>query len=302
MTPFGIAGIQMHIGVHKNIDAMIHHIDLTMHHYPWVQMVMFNELAVFGPSAAHAQRLPGPAEEPFQKTAEKHGIWIVNGSMYEKDKGKIYNTTSVINPQGEVVKRYRKMFPFLPFEEGVACGDEFCIFDIEEVGRFAISNCYDMWFPETSRTLTAMGVEVILHPVLTTGIDRDVDLAIAKSTAAMFQCYVFDINGLGAGGNGHSAVFDPSGRQLFQADVQDQIIPVEIDLEQVRRQREVGMRNLGQPLKSFRDRVVDFPVYDTSVSFNAYLQTLGPLVKPGHKSKSAEQQSKKRAHKHADII
>src|SRR3546814_13165709 len=62
--------------------------------------------------------------------------------------------------------------------------------------------CYDIWFPETMRTITSMGAEVVLHPVMTHTIDRDVDLAVAKASAAMFQCYIFDINGLAAGGNG----------------------------------------------------------------------------------------------------
>ena len=153
------------------------------------------------------------------------------------------------------------MFPFTPLEQGVTPGKDFFVWDIEDVGRFGILNCYDMWFPETSRTLTAMGAEVILHPVMTHTIDRDIDLAVSHATSAMMQAYVFDINGLGAGGNGQSAVFDPMGRKLHQADATEQIIPIEIDLELVRRSRERGIRGLGQMAKSFRDRPADFPVY-----------------------------------------
>ena len=58
MTPFAIAGIQMFLGHGSNLDHMRQRIDLTMHLYPWVQMVMFSELAVFGPMLHHAQPLP----------------------------------------------------------------------------------------------------------------------------------------------------------------------------------------------------------------------------------------------------
>ena len=68
------------------------------------------------------------------------------------------------------------------------------VFDVPSVGRFGVSNCYDMWFPETTRTLAAMGAEVILHPSMTNTIDRDVELAIARTNAAINQCYFFDIN------------------------------------------------------------------------------------------------------------
>jgi predicted amidohydrolase len=279
MTPFSIAGIQMWLTTQSNIEAMRQRLDLTMHLYPWVEMVMFSELACYGPLLQNAQPLPGTAEEAFQEMARKHRIWLVNGSMYERRDGAITNTTSIIDPDGEVIGRYRKMFPFTPLEQGVEPGTEFFWFDIENIGRFGVLNCYDMWFPETSRQLTASGVEVILHPVMTHTIDRDVDLAIAHATSAMMQCYVFDINGLGAGGNGQSAVYDPAGRLLHRADTTEQIIPVEIDLEQVRRSRQNGLRGLGQMMKSFRDRPASFPVYETGFD-TSYLDSLGPLVQP----------------------
>ena len=279
MVPFSIAGIQMQLGHGSNLDAIRHRIDLTMHLYPWVQMVMLSELAMFGPLLHHAQPLPGGAEEELQTIARHHRIWLVNGSMYERRNGGIYNTTSVIDPEGHIVGRYSKMFPFTPLEAGVQPGEEFFVWDIEGVGRFGLLNCYDMWFPETSRQLTAMGAEVILHPVMTHTIDRDIDLTVAHATSAMMQCYVFDINGLGAGGNGLSAVFDPSGRKLHQADASEQIIPIEIDLVQVRRSRERGIRGLGQMAKSFRDRPAEFPVYREGFD-KSYLESLGALATP----------------------
>lgn len=280
MTPFGIAGVQMHVTVGNNLEAMRHRIDLVMHLYPWVQMITFSELCMYGPLLTHAQPLPGDAEEQLCTAAAHHGIWIVSGSMFERREGLIHNTTSVINPQGTVIGRYRKLYPFMPFEQGVTPGSEFLVWDIDGVGRFGILNCYDIWFPENARSLAAMGVEVILHPVLTHTIDRDVDLVIAQANAAMHQCYVFDINGLGAGGNGHSSVFDPHGRILFQGGGQEQFIPVEIDLDQVRRSRQNGLRNLGQTLKSFRDRRIDYPIYDRERADTGYLQALGTLEKP----------------------
>ena len=280
MIPFGIAGIQMFLGHGSNFAAMRDRLGLTMHLYPWVQMVMFSELAVYGPLLQHAQPLPGTMEEQFQDLARKHEVWLINGSMYERREGAIYNTTSVINPDGDIVGRYRKMFPFRPLEQGVEAGDEFFVFDVPDIGRFGVLNCYDLWFPETTRQLTSMGAEVILHPVMTHTIDRDVDLAVAHAASAMFQTYVFDVNGLGAGGNGHSAVFDPNGRVLHRSDTTEQIIPIEIDLEQVRRSRGNGLRGLGQMVKGFRDRPADFPVYDRAKFDTAYLDSLGPLVQP----------------------
>lgn len=281
MNPFAVAGVQMYVGMQSNVEAMRSRLDVLMHLYPWTQMVLFSELAAHGPAHASAQPPQGADEQAFQEMARKHRIWLVPGSLYEKRDGAIYNTSPVFDPGGDVVARYSKMFPFSPYEQGTTPGDQFCAFDVPGVGRFGIAICYDLWFPEVARTLTAMGAEVLLHPVLTHTIDRDADLAIAHATAAMFQCYVFDINGLVAGGNGHSAVFDPAGRVMYRADVLEQFIPIEIDFDQVRRQRQNGIRGLGQMLKSFRDRPVDFPVYDRARFDRSYLDSLGPLEKPG---------------------
>ncbi|MDX1523373.1 MAG: carbon-nitrogen hydrolase family protein [Anaerolineae bacterium] len=279
MTYFAIAGIQMGISVKNNLETMRFRLDTLMAIYPWVQMVMFSELAVCGPLPSNPQELPGPIEEEFCKMAAKHHIWLLPGSMYEVDGDEIFNTAMVINPDGEVVGRYRKMFPFYPYELGVSPGKEFLLFDVPDVGRFGVSICYDMWFPETSRTMAVQGAEVILHPSLTSTIDRDLELSIARVTAAVNQCFVFDINGVWAGGNGRSVICGPEGTILYEAGSAEELIPYEIDLERVRRSREKGLLRLGQPLKSFRDKSIDFSVYNPGAKHD-YLENLGPLEKP----------------------
>ncbi|WZB62513.1 hypothetical protein WJ970_02835 [Achromobacter xylosoxidans] len=97
---------------------------------------------------------------------------------------------------------------------------------------------------------------------------------------AQNQVYFFDINGVGDGGVGRSIVCDPSGYVLHQADGGAEIVPISVDFERVRRERELGLRNLGQPLKSFRDRDCDFKVYQRESPDFPYLNTLGPLTKP----------------------
>ncbi len=281
-VPFAIAGVQMLVpAMASNLSAMLHKIDVVMARFPWTQMILFSELAQCGPVPNHPVTLPGPEEEALQAAASKHGIWLIPGTVFERcANGDLSNTASVIDPSGNVVTRYRKMFPFMPYEHDVTPGNEFCVFDVPDVGRFGLSICYDIWLPETTRTLVSMGAEVLLHPVLTGTIDRDVELSIARATAAQFQCYVFDVNGLDAGGIGRSCVVDPTGTVLAQAGGSNETLPVEVDLSRVRRQRETGVNGLGQPLKSFRDRKVDFTVYQRDSGVDSYLHTLGPLVMP----------------------
>jgi predicted amidohydrolase len=309
MTPFAIAGVQMYVNaLQPNVDGMLHRLDVLMARFPWTQMVMFSELSPFGPLDKYALPHENETIDKFCEAARRYKVWLIPGSMFLTSPvdGRIYNTALVINPDGEVIRRYAKMFPFLPYEAGIAAGTEFCVFDVPDVGRFGLSICYDMWFPETTRELTSQGVEVLLHPVLTGTTDRDAELAIARATAAQFQCYVFDVNGLGAGGVGKSLVVDPTSLVLHQSAGQEDMFPIEVDLSMVRRQRETGMKGLGQVLKSFRDRAVDFSVYERTSTTNDYLKTLGPLEIPKQGSRAglhvdvpADAEAEERNHKRA---
>ena len=49
--------------------------------------------------------------------ARKHEIYLIPGSLYEKEGQAIYNTAPVLNPQGKLIARYRKMYPWRPFEK-----------------------------------------------------------------------------------------------------------------------------------------------------------------------------------------
>ncbi|MFT6204332.1 MAG: putative amidohydrolase [Spirosomataceae bacterium] len=276
---FAIGGIQMYVSaLHSNVEVMKQKVEVMMSVYPWVQMIVFSELCAYGPLSRNAMPTPNNTEEEFKNLAKKHGIWLIPGTMFTNEGDEIYNTAMVINPTGEMVGRYHKMFPFYPYEQGIASGSEFMTFDVPEVGRFGMSICYDMWFPETSRTLAVHGVEVIIHPTLTGTIDRDIELVNVQATAAIQQCFVIDINGLGDGGNGRSIICGPDGRIIYQAGTADEMIPIEIDVERVHRSRELGVLRLGQPLKSFRDNKVLFDVYQKDQAL-PYLNTLGELKK-----------------------
>lgn len=279
MTTFGIASLQLELSAQDNVDVIASEIRKVRKRFPWVSMVLVPELAAFGPSLSRAEPMPGRTETTFAELAQETGLWLIPGSIYEESEGTVFNTCPVINPQGEVVLRYRKMYPFLPYEQGVGLGEDPGVFDVPGVGRFGVSICYDMWFPETIRTLACQGAEVILHPSLTNTIDRGVETAIARASAATNQCYFIDVNCAGDLGYGQSVMVGPGGEVIHQASVGREIIPLELDLAYVRRVRERGWQGLGQTLKSFRDGNQKYSVY-TSNGPKAGLDALGPLAVP----------------------
>ncbi len=280
MTSFAIAVLQLEIARGDNQAALRFEIESVMARFPWVRMVVLGELSAFGSGTERAEPRAGPLELSFCRIAKMLGIWLVPGSFYVREGDGIYNLSPVINPAGEVVARHRKLFPFLPYETGVASGSSCTVFDVPNVGRFGLSICYDMWFPETTRTLAAMGAEVILHPSMTNTIDRELELAIARTNAASNQCYFLDVNVAGRLGFGQSIVCGPGGEVIYTAGRGREVFPVDIDLEHVRAVRRRGWHGIGQVLKSFRDRAADFPACGDRHHPSPAFESLGPLRMP----------------------
>jgi formamidase len=197
--------------------------------------------------------------------------------MYESEGGSIYNTALAISPDGAIVAKYRKMFPWLPFESETTPGDQFCVFDIPDAGRFGLCICYDAWFPEVARTLAWMGAEVILHPTLTSTSDRAAELILNQANAIFNQCYFVDINGLGPWGGGRSLIVDPEGRILQQAGEHDMILTEILNLDMVHKTREFGTLGLCQTWKQLRDFPGHFPIYEEGIATGKIYRDLGEL-------------------------
>ena len=257
---FGIAGVQMSVvpwDAEATIEKMSDIAFNVQKNFPWVQMVIYHELIVPGLTQfvtpenkdwwkKNSESIPGPLTERLCLLARKTGQWVVPGSMFELDGDKLYNTSLVISPQGEIVAKYRKMFPWLPYEAGTSPGNEFCVFNIPDVGRFGLMICYDMWFPENARTLAWMGAEVILQPTLTPTSDRELELVMARANALFNQTYFVSINGIGLWGGGRSTIINPDGRVLQEASTNQTILTEILDLDHTTRTREFGTLGLAQ--------------------------------------------------------
>ncbi|MCI1751713.1 MAG: hypothetical protein LKM36_02265 [Flavobacteriales bacterium] len=98
---------------YSNVEAMKLKLNILMHLYPWVDMVVYSELCAYGPLAHHSLTRIEDFEEPMQELARKHKVWLLPGSVFHTVEGKIYNTASVIDPQGNVGEALPEDVPVL---------------------------------------------------------------------------------------------------------------------------------------------------------------------------------------------
>jgi predicted amidohydrolase len=279
MNHLAIAGLQLELEAEDNLAMIEAEIDAVKKRFPWVQMVVLPELSTFGTNPGLAVQMPGEVENCYREAARKNDIWLIPGSIFERHEGAVFNTAPVIDPSGEVIVRYRKQYPFLPYEKQVSGSENFVVFEVPGIGKIGLIICYDIWFPEIVRQLAWMGAEAIIVPTLTNTIDRDVELAISRANAAINQLYFFSLNSAGRLGYGKSTLIGPDGTIIHQASSGREIIAVELDFAHVRRVRERGLHGLGQTLKSFRDADITYPVYQPEAGPGAFAQ-LGGLKVP----------------------
>jgi predicted amidohydrolase len=276
MRTFSIAGLQLDLNYSDNLACVTNAIIQTSKRYPWVEMIVASELAVGGSNRSDKYSLDNNLKG-FQDLAKKLNTWLIPGSFYHHQEGKITNVAPVISNKGELITLCTKTYPFLPYEEGITGGDEPCVFEVPDVGIFGLHICYDLWFPESSRALVMKGAEVILHPSLTDTCDRKEEKIMARATAVQQQCFYVDVNAGGKQGCGQSTIIGPEGEILTEAESIEETLLIEIDLERVKRVRTRGIKGLGQPLKSFRDN--PNPFKENKVN-EEYLNTLGKLEIP----------------------
>ncbi|MEU3742514.1 carbon-nitrogen hydrolase family protein [Streptomyces sp. NPDC032198] len=226
--------------------------------FPHVQLVVAPELLLAAEDALlqpapddwmeqAAVTVPGPLTDRICALAVETGLWLIPGSVYERaEDGRIYNTAVVISPEGEIVARYRKVFPWQPYEKTTP-GHEFTVFDIPGAGRVGLAICYDGSFPETVRQLAWLGAEIVIQPTLTPTRDREMELVCARANAWTNQVYVVNVNAGDPAGVGQSAVVDPEGIVRQQAGPGEETLVDVLDLDTVTRVRRYGSAGINRP-------------------------------------------------------
>jgi len=118
------------------------------------------ELAGFAEPAT-AQEL-GRALTGWARLAREHNLYVCGG-FPEVSDGAFYNSSALIGPEG-LVGVYRKVHLFLNEKNLFQPGDlGFPVVDLP-FGRVGMQVCYDIFFPESARSLVLGGAQLILSP------------------------------------------------------------------------------------------------------------------------------------------
>ncbi|XP_053407708.1 omega-amidase NIT2-like [Mercenaria mercenaria] len=201
----------------------------------------------------YAEPIPGPSTETLVNAAKENNIYLVGGSIPEEDGGKIYNTCTVYNPNGDLIAKHRKVHLFdidvpgkIRFQESetLSPGNNFSFFDTP-LCRIGIGICYDIRFAEMAQIYAKNGCKLLIYPGafnMTTG-PAHWEL-LTRARALDNQLYVATVSpardeNASYVAWGHSSAVSPWGEVVATTGHEENIVYVDIDLgliDQVRGQ------------------------------------------------------------------
>ncbi|MBI3294145.1 MAG: carbon-nitrogen hydrolase family protein [Deltaproteobacteria bacterium] len=259
-----IAGVQMDVKIGENeanLLTMERHLRRTV--AQGAQLTVFPECALSGycfnsleEARPVAEQIPGPATERLHAICQDLGCFTIFG-LLEASGALVFNSAVLIGPVG-VIGSYRKThLPYLGVDRFTTLGDR--PFSVHQAGpiKVGMNICYDAGFPESARTLTLLGAELIVLPTnWPPGAEYIADNVI-NTRAFENTVYYIAVNRAGTERGfefiGRSRIVDPRGTTLVVAQSKgEEVLFAEIDPLQPRQKHWVNI-----PGQHEVDRIAD---------------------------------------------
>ena len=182
----------------------------------------------------------GPSVRRMEQVAADTGVQVVFGMPERAAGGRVHNSAVIVDPSGATTVAHRKAHLWGAEGKIFTPGDSFLPRMAPE-GLLGPLVCYDLDYPESSRTLVMRGAEVltVCNAFPRPWVDYQRTYALAR--AMENSVYVVLANYQGRVRTfdffGGSVIVDPYGRVLAEAGTEEAVLVAEVDLDVVARAR-----------------------------------------------------------------
>lgn len=208
------------------------HADVVVFPEMWNTGYALDQLATLAdPEGRHTQEL-------LQELAQQYQINIVGGSVATKRDRDFFNTSYVVDDQGQLVSTYDKVHLFGLMNEGqyITAGQTENHFQLAGVPSIGVI-CYDIRFPEWLRTNARHGANVLYVSAEWPQPRIAQWETLLKARAIENQAFVVAVNRVGDDPanhfNGHSLVIDPLGNVIANAGETEKLTLADVDFSQI---------------------------------------------------------------------
>ncbi len=176
------------------------------------------------------------AKAVLSKLAKIYRVNIVGGSVAAQLGDAVENICCIFDREGNCIADYSKSHLFSPAREhdSFRAGSQVTTFTLDGV-RCGVIICYDLRFPELSRRLALSDIDILFIPAAWPTVRLAHWRLLTQARAVENQFFVAAANGSGSFANGmplagHSALIDPWGEILAEADEKPSILTADFDL------------------------------------------------------------------------
>lgn len=117
---------------------------------------------------ALAESIPGPSTLAFQRLARQRRVVVIVSLFERRAPGLYHNTAAVIDADGAILGRYRKMHipddPLYYEKYYFAPGDLGFRAWRTRYATIGVLICWDQWFPEAARLTAMAGAQILFYP------------------------------------------------------------------------------------------------------------------------------------------
>ncbi|CAL1689471.1 unnamed protein product [Lasius platythorax] len=198
--------------------------------------------------AKYAESIPdGETSTILSEAARKNNVYVIAGTIPERNNDKLYNTCTVWAPDGKLVAKHRKMHLFdidikgkITFRESDSLSPGNTLTTFEAKGcKIGIGICYDIRFEEMARLYRNKGCQMLIYPAafnMTTGPLHWSLLQRARANDnQLYVACVSPARGSPPGyvAWGHTQLTNPWGEILDELDADEAMVVSDIDLKVV---------------------------------------------------------------------